>query len=283
MFRWHGVAAVWAATMAAPALGGGAICTSANSAFATSAPAGWEADYDTAQRMRLCVVYRVAGFSFHSSPAVIYPNLIAHPTTLPERDLERFIEDDIATFRKESPSLRVRRRNDVAAVSGLRFRVVEFIGAHPPNEFEEVAYLAANDAVFLGVYSARRKADLERYRPAFREFLDGTQRISRGQIVNQYSGLKKKAEEDRKRAPEFEAAYLRAIMNSLGEGMGQCAKAGPGFEAVVMVSSQGMLQEIVFAQDDELSRCLRSHLVGVAGPPPPFGPFHFLLDMRIRP
>jgi hypothetical protein len=278
--------------LALPAAAEEAICYSAKSAFATSAPSGWVADHEAAKKLGLCAIYHPAGYSYDSSPVVIYPNLVEASKRLPNGrlDLQDFIDGDVETFQGKNKSLRAVILRNTIALSGLEFARREFLGGRAPNEFEEVAYLAAEDAVFLGVHSARSRADYERYQPAFAEFLGNIVKVPRESLqpskLESYSVLKQRSDEDEAMQPgkTFEVTFMRGIVKDLGSFMAACTKKGDlGFRVVLVVSAEGRVQEVVFEDLDATAGCLRTKMAGLVGPKPPFAPFHLFLDMRIKP
>ena len=170
--------------VAAPAVAVGPVCYSSKSAFSTNAPAGWVADHEAAKRLGFCVVYYPQEYSYDSTPVVIYPSLVdyveKHAGSL---DLKGFVADHAETFRRRNRGLRVKALKDLRTASGLRFVLREFRSGESPNEFEEVGYLPATEAVFMAVYSARKPEDFERYRPAFVKFLGSVAPAARGAVV----------------------------------------------------------------------------------------------------
>ena len=157
----------------------GSICYDDNNAFATVAPDGWVADYDTANRLGLCVMYILEGTDFDTSPAVIYPRLVA--TEDPD---ETAVSNMILQSEK---MLRDRGGDKLSIIAlptetnghGVEFQVRYFRDGPAPNEYEMVAYHGAKNAVFLVVYSTRSESVFEAHKAKLKEVLGQVVPMSR--------------------------------------------------------------------------------------------------------
>jgi hypothetical protein len=174
-------AALFSLLVAAPALALGPVCYSSKSAFSTNPPAGWVADLEAAKRLGFCVVYYPQEYSYDSTPVVIYASLADYfEKRAGALDLKGFVADSVETLRRRNHGLRVKALKDLRTASGLVFVLREFRGGESPNELEEAGYLPAKEAVFMAVFSARKQADFERWRPVFAKFLGSVTPASRG-------------------------------------------------------------------------------------------------------
>jgi hypothetical protein len=262
----------------------GAICYSAKSAFLSTSPGGWVADYEAARKLGLCVLFHPANYSFDSAPAIIYPNMSEFTKTLPsgELDLQGYIERDLASFKDRGSDLKIQEAPSVTASSGTKFVIRDLLNGPAPNEFEEVAYSSANQAVFLAVYSARKKDEFDKYKDAFREFLLNVNTVDRGAL---YSIEKENAALDdaKVEGKNFYRIFLAGIGQNFANAMRSCSRPGSkGFNCVLQISSTGRVNEITFENEDETTTCVKKLLTGVSGPKPPFAPFHVSIAMKIH-
>lgn len=155
------------------------MCPGTEPAVQLQIPDGWKADATIARRLGVCAVFEKLNTDFDSSPAIIYPNIVPTSVTLPRYpngsvNLTTFINDDVASFRAKSVTLRIRSAEDIATPLGDVFVVRDFLNGPPPNEFEESAYLAVGKAVLVLVLSARSEHELQAAIPSFRRFVSHT-------------------------------------------------------------------------------------------------------------
>jgi hypothetical protein len=172
------IVAYW---LAGTAFAADTICFDKGNAFATSAPKGWVSNKEQAAQLGLCVVYHVKGANFDSSPAVIYPRLVA---TRDEGDeaIKQIIAQNTTILRRVSKSLEVSKLPAQTNASGLIFQIRHFFDGPPPNEFEAVAYHAGRQAVLLAVFSSRTRHGFESQLPKFHEFLMSIRPVSRTEL-----------------------------------------------------------------------------------------------------
>lgn len=260
------------------------ICYSGNSSFAMSAPEGWRADEEGARRLGICVVYVLKESTFDDSPAVIYPNLVpVPPDSAGNIDLPAFVERDLERFRERASTLKVTDGGSRETGAGLRFVSRRLLEGPRPNEFEEIAYHATEDAVLIAVLSTRTLAALDANRPALLAFLEGIRPLSRAAL---FAAQLERAKKDVATAAgaKFEGSFVTALASRLQAAMKSCVRPeSQGFSAVLQVDAKGILREITFERDDALARCVGPMLRDFRGPRPPLPQFHLQLKMSLKP
>lgn len=159
-----------------------AICYDDNNSFATQAPVGWIADFNQAKQLGLCVVYYMKGYTFDSSPAIIYPRLM---TTEDQGDkaISRIISEDTDRLKKKGASeLKVTEQPKTKNNHGLEFQFRHYANGPAPNEFEAVSYYAGKKAVLLSVFSTRSKDAFEKHNSKLKEFVMGIKPVSKDEL-----------------------------------------------------------------------------------------------------
>lgn len=262
----------------------GSVCYSGQSAVSSEPPKGWSADYAGATKVGICIAYILNGYTFDTTPATIYPLLMPAKKRTPSGaiDLDDFIKGDIARFSGHAPKVKVERAPGLKSHSGIRFVAREFLNGPSPNEFEEVAYVGTNDAVLMAILSARTAGDLQKYKPAFLEFVSALEIVPR---TAQFPVLKATAE--RETATAAGAKYKVALMGEIGTQVAgavrECPRpSGEGFTAVLQVLKDGVVHEITFDRPSAVADCVKDKLKGLRGPRPPSAPFHVLLEVSSR-
>lgn len=259
-----------------PALADGVICFDRKNTVLAEAPRGWIADYESGKKIGLCVVFYPRGTTFHTTPALIYPNLV---TT--DEALQPFIEGDLERFSRTTGS-KVETLPAIRADDQMSFELRRLVNGPPPNEHEIIAYHAADGAILLAVLSARTAANIDAYRGSFQTFLEQMRVIPQGGL---YPALARIADDDSKKPGGAE--YQRRLMSSIGkylaDAMRACAKpTSEGFSAVIQVNDRGAIAEWINDSNGPLGACVRGQMKSVQGPPPPFAPFHAKLRMALK-
>lgn len=157
------------------------ICFDQNNAFSTQAPSGWVADTAKAKELGLCVVYFLKDKDFDSSPAIIYPRLVAS-----EKEgkvaIEKLLAEDTARLKEKSTSVKVLEQSAIKNKSDLVFEIRHFRNGPQPNEFEAVAYYAGKKAILLSVLSTRNEKDFDSHRAKLNEFVDMIKPLSQKEL-----------------------------------------------------------------------------------------------------
>ena len=146
------------------------ICFDKYQSFASSAPEGWVADFKKGKALGTCVVYYLKGKTFDDSPAVIYPNLAGMNESGVEA-VKANIDLNTKRLKLRKSSTKVAKKKSIKNPYGLKFDVRYYSNGPAPQEFEAVGYYGAKKAVLLAVYSARSKANFEKYLKAHNDFL----------------------------------------------------------------------------------------------------------------
>jgi hypothetical protein len=141
-------------------------------AFAITAPAGWVLDTESGIQQGLHAVFYPTGSSWKASQAVMYVNAAAKADTL-----EKFVEGDVADFRKGSPRLKVTDEEPLAVAGKQRDVAKRFVEDQLGN-FESVAYVEESKVVITLVLSARTQGEFDAALPAFRKLVSSYRLIS---------------------------------------------------------------------------------------------------------
>lgn len=141
-------------------------------AFAVTAPAGWVLDTESGIQQGLHAVFYPTGSSWKDGKAVMYVNAAARPDTL-----EKFVEGDVANFRKGSPRLKVTDEETPALEGKQRVVAKRFVEDQLGN-YEAVAYVEESKVVVILVLSARTQAEFDAALPAFRKLVSSYRFVS---------------------------------------------------------------------------------------------------------
>ena len=141
-------------------------------AFAVTAPGGWVLDTESGIQQGLHAVFYPAGSSWKEGQAVMYVNAAAKPDTL-----EKFVEADVASFRKGSPRLKVSDEGPLAVDGRQRVVAKRFVEDQLGN-YEAVAYVEEGKVVVTLVLSARTQGEFDAALPAFRKLVSSYRFVS---------------------------------------------------------------------------------------------------------
>src|ERR1044072_256477 len=144
--------------------------------FAVTAPEGWVLDNKSGVEQGIHAVFYPVGSNWRDSKAVMYVNTAAKSDTL-----EKFIEGDVAGFRKDSPGLKV-TDDEPLTVAGKERVIVKRFSDDQYGNHEAVAYVEESKVVVIIVFTARTKKDFEAALPAFRKLVSSYRFIS-GKVV----------------------------------------------------------------------------------------------------
>ena len=141
-------------------------------AFAVTAPDGWVLDTESGIQQGLHAVFYPTGSSWKESQAVMYVNAAAKPDTL-----DKFVEGDVANFRKGSPRLKVSDEEPLTVEGKQRVVAKRFVEDQLGN-FEAVAYVEESKVVVTLVLSARTQGEFDAALPAFRRLVSSYRFVS---------------------------------------------------------------------------------------------------------
>ena len=146
-----------------------AICYRGSDGFVVAPPEGWVNLPEAAAASGVCVMYAPAGFNFDNAPAVIYPRLAALPDPAADPDpVQAMVESMLEYFAGQPDGQRVEVVVGPALESehGLRFASRYFNNGPDPNNYELVAYHAAESSMLLLVLSANTEKNRQSAEPA---------------------------------------------------------------------------------------------------------------------
>jgi hypothetical protein len=143
-----------------------------NHVFAVTAPEGWVLDNKSGVGQGLHAVFYPVGSSWTESKAVMYVNAAPKSETL-----EKFIEGDVAEFRKNAPGLKV-TDDETPTLAGKEKGVVKRFSDDESGSHEAVAYVEESKVVVMVVLTARTRKEFESALPAFRQLVSSYRFIS---------------------------------------------------------------------------------------------------------
>jgi hypothetical protein len=141
-------------------------------AFAVAAPEGWVFDSESGIQQGLHAVFYPVGSSWKEGQAVMYVNAAPRAETL-----EKFVEGEVANFRKGSPRLKVSDEEPPAVAGKQRVVAKRFVEDQLGN-FEAVSYIEESKVVVIFVLSARTQGEFDAALPAFRKLVSSYRFIS---------------------------------------------------------------------------------------------------------
>jgi hypothetical protein len=148
-------------------------------AFAVSAPGGWVFDSESGIAQGLHAVFYPTGSSWKESKVVMYVNAAPKPDTF-----DKFIEGDVAEFRKGAPRLKITDEESLAVAGKQRVSVKRFVEDQLGN-YESVAYVEESKVVIIFVLNARTQADYDAALPAFRKLVSSYRFLSDKVVTEQ--------------------------------------------------------------------------------------------------
>ena len=149
-------------------------------AFSLTSPPGWILDSKSGRANGMQIVFYRRGTNWKSAIEVMYANGddMADSEAVA---LDRYIADDVASFRQRDPRVEVHTAVPLPTHDGVAAEVREFLSdAH--QTYDAVAYVAAPRAVITLVLSARTRAALRNAYPDFRRLV-GTYQLFLGTIA----------------------------------------------------------------------------------------------------
>lgn len=259
------------------------ICFDALNNFFVRTPKGWVLDTDATVRLGYCAVFRKEEFKFHTSPAGIYVRILPFKkkNEKGELDVLKFIEEDLEPFQmRTNDRAQVRDEKEPVKPKGLNFLKRVLTGGPPPNEFERLAYLGANEAVLMVVLTARKEEDLEGFRKDFEEVLSELiprTRLEMTQMLQKWASVDELARESRK--------YFKLLKGSIEKNWSEltekCLSAGIQFSGgTITLAQNGKLLTFFAERASEESHCIEKRFRKWRFPSPPFAPFHFELKPK---
>jgi len=128
------------------------------------APKNWTFDSASGQSQGLYAVMYPDGSTWSNSAQVIYVNFA---TLAPSQTIDSFIQSDINKFKEESPSLLVKKDDDITIKSKEKAIVRIFSGDKWGNH-EAIAYLKSGQNIAMYVLSCKNLSDFKISYPIFR-------------------------------------------------------------------------------------------------------------------
>jgi len=135
-------------------------------AYKIDAPKGWILDNKSGKEMELpCVLY-LNGYNWQNSPVIMYSKM-ASPNY---EKIELFIDFAIKEFQKEDSKFEYKELKN-GQVADKKYIIMDYQGG-TYNSFERVFYIQMEKAIGYVVFSARNKADFEKYSSAMFEIVE---------------------------------------------------------------------------------------------------------------
>lgn len=261
-------------------------CYDSNNTVGVEAPKGWIADFDTAKKIGVCAFFYPEEFKFKNAPIVFYPNISDSGLKIANGkiDIEAFIKSDLESFKTKSLKLKIETLTPFTSDSGLKFIIKKIVNGPPPNEFEAIAYLPMNKAVFLGVFSSRSEKDFKKYESSIIKILNLVWKEKREDLFKTQS-IQANKDLLSEVGKVYETKYTQSIGSDLANAMKKCSKLGDrGFNAVLQISENGRIQDWINEADEieNSGPCVKESIKDVVGTKPPFAPFHILIEMKIQ-
>jgi hypothetical protein len=269
--------------------------------YTLSAPEGWVVDTENGKAQGLQVVLYPKGTSWASGTVVMYANTVAKSEADPSASAEKVMNDDIAAFRKQSPSLKVGELKQVKTAKGKVALARDFEQSVGGN-YEAVAYVDEPRSVVILALSARTKADFDRARPAFDRLIGSYEMLEPAQASGVAAGdtyaaveealhrtALKKAEKDLSSKPgkAYSRTFGHAFEKRYPKLVVDCVKATKvaeeaALEFVVKVGDDGRAADVIALEKNLMAQCLRQKLRELKWPAPPFAPFHARVSLRLK-
>jgi hypothetical protein len=164
------------ATGAKPGDGDSCLMYGKDHMFAIKAPTGWIVDPATGQKLGLHAVMYPKGSSWREASATMYTNFVHKGSDAPT--IEQIIADDIAGYKKDSPSVIVADADSVPLGTGKEKVVVKSFRNDKGNNVEMVAYIDENKVVIMIVLSAPTEKDFLSALPLFKEMVHSYRFVS---------------------------------------------------------------------------------------------------------
>jgi len=145
-----------------------------NYSFALTAPKGWVLDTNSGRQQGLQAVFYPKGSSWKNGAAVMYANVYQKNDPTKE-SAQTVIANDVADFKKDSPSLKVVDADSMPTRTDARSKdkkaTVKYFTGDRNGNSEAVAYVDEGNLVVMLVLNARSQKDFEDSLPAFKEFV----------------------------------------------------------------------------------------------------------------
>lgn len=251
-------------------------------------PKDWIPDYRSAKQNGVCNFFYPTGFDINSAPIVVYANFNHENLKMQGNriDLEDYIKDDIAPFLNSEPKPSIESPPNFLSRSGRNYRLKKITNGRAPNGFEIVAYLPLQKSIFMVVFSARTKQDFKKYEPVFMNILDYAKVVDRKFL---FADAQRIALSNSKMDSgiDFDKRLFRSEFGAaLASALKTCSKKGDrGINAVLEFAEDGNINEWTNESSDaaSASACVKVKIGNAAGPRPPFAPYHYLLEVKIKP
>ena len=137
--------------------------------FTIETPDNWINDKDAAQTIGLVCFFYSKADSLVKHKSHFYANGIDKET--PDETLDKFIDEDIKTFKKKYPDLEY-ETFEVGFTGGVKNGKL-FSFSNLTDRFkEEVLYGETESTILIFVFSAMTQSDYEKYQPVFDKFIN---------------------------------------------------------------------------------------------------------------
>jgi hypothetical protein len=137
------------------------------------APKGWHFDQGSSYHFSFNAI-APDGSTFSKAETVMYARADYKPRISETKSLETYISNDMAAFKRSSPTLTASREAPIPGQGELSFRVVSYSpGEGSPGNWERVAYGEDGDYYLAFVISSRTSTGLSGALPAFDAFVAG--------------------------------------------------------------------------------------------------------------
>lgn len=134
---------------------------------------GWHSDIQANYQNRINVLIP-DGYNVSNANTIIYGNAIYKPQYFDRatgaRTLDRFIEDDKATFLKRYPKIVIRNAESAFTSDGRILRAIEFLQPSE-NVWERVTYGEEGDYYILFVLTSRSESGYRKALPVYEDII----------------------------------------------------------------------------------------------------------------
>lgn len=266
------------------------------SRFTLSAPEGWIIDTENGKAQGLQVVLYPKGTSWASGSVVMYANTMSKNAADENASAEKVMAEDIATFKKQSPRLKVGELKQIKTLNGKTAIARDFEQSVGGN-YEAVAYIDEPRTVVILALSARSKADFDFARPAFDKLIGSYALIASSASEETYVAIEEALHRSAVEHAEKDAATDsgRSYSRSVGQVFEKrypklvvdCVKATratseASLDFVIKVSDKGRAADVITIEKNLMAQCLRSKLRELKWPAPPFAPFHARVSLKLK-
>lgn len=238
-------------------------------------------DSAKAKEFGLCAMIIEKGKTFDTSAVAIYPKAVAlNSYGKNVTKLKEFVELEIADFKKSNPTIQAVDKGILKVTKG-EMLLYELNNGQAPNEFEMIAYTRNENSVFMVVMSARKKENIDKFLPHFKELLNSIDFIDSKGLFDMASEHQKE-DEKRKGHKDYEKKFsMQVLAPNLKQNLAACSKGEKlEFKMIFQVDDNGQVLDVATADMNPKKRCVAQSFLDVKGPKPPFAPLHIGLNIK---